>query len=102
VAEEPDRIAVPLAWVEADEPVAFANQFLFQQVMENDFVLHIGQAFPPALVGTPEQQREQAKQIPFVPVRPLGRFSLTRERVVELVNLLQGVLASSNPTQGDQ
>lgn len=102
MAEESDRIAVPLAWVEADEPVAFANQFLFQQVMENDFVLSVGQAFPPPLLGTPEEQRDQARQLPFVPVRTLGRFSLTRERVVELVNVLQGVLARSDQASGDQ
>lgn len=102
MAEEPDRIALPLAWVEGEEPVIFANQFLFQQIDPGEFVLNIGQALPPPLIGPPEEQRRQASQIPFVPVRTLARLSLTRKRVEELINVLQGVLTRADEAQGDQ
>jgi hypothetical protein len=103
VAEEQDRIAIPLAWVESDEPVTFANQFMTQRVTETELLLLVGQAFPPPIIGSPDQQLEQARQIPFVPVRTLGRYSLTRERVVELVNLLQRLLESTtDAARGDE
>lgn len=59
---------VPVTWVDWNEtPIAFANQFICQFQPE-EFVLSVGQALPPPLVGTPEQVREQAENIDFVPI----------------------------------
>lgn len=101
MADEQDAIALPLAWVEGEEPVVFANQFLFQLVGPSEFLLNVGQAVPPPLLGPPEEQRRQASQISFVPVRTIARLSLTRERVEELINVLQGVLSRIDADEGD-
>lgn len=92
-----EEIAVPLAWVDADEtPVYFANQFLFQLVSDTEFALSIGQAIPAALLGTPEERKDQLSRITYVPVHTLARISLTRQRVEELVGVLQTVLEATS------
>jgi hypothetical protein len=44
------------------------------------------------MTGTQEQQQEQARNIPFVQVKPIGRVSLSTARVEELVDVLQSTL----------
>jgi hypothetical protein len=75
--EGPLGIQVPAVWVGLEEePVAFANQFIGQLDDRCDAVLSFGQVLAPVVLGTPEQQREQAKNIPFVQVKPVVRLSL--------------------------
>lgn len=63
-ADKPESLDVPLAWVGFDEtPIIFANQFLIQSSRIRGFVIGVGQATPPPLIGTPEQMREQVEQI---------------------------------------
>src|SRR4051812_33505351 len=90
MAHDPQQpLELPLSWVGVDEvPVLFANQFLIQSVAPNEFVVSVGQLVGPALIGTPEQQAEQAQEISFVPVKPIARISLTRTRMVELIQVL--------------
>ena len=84
-----NRVDVPLAWVGIDElDIQFANQFVIQ-FQPNEFVLSVGQATPPAFIGTPEQIADQVAGLEFVHVRPLGRFGMTRGRLVELIAALQ-------------
>jgi len=90
--DDEDGIVVPLVWLGLEEtPVQAANQFIVQHdpMAVDEFYLTIGHVTPPAITGTPEEQREQAKRIQFVPVRPLGRFQLTRQRYSELLSAMQ-------------
>jgi hypothetical protein len=97
--ESPDRpssIQIALSWVGYDEvPVIYANQFLLQYQPENSFVMGVGQSTPPAMLGSPEELAEQARQIEFVPVRTLTRLALTEEKMKELVAVLQASLAKA-------
>lgn len=83
---EPDEIAVPIVWVGVeDTPILFCNQFISQ--FDNDlqtFLLTFGQMSPPALAGTPEQVREQAEQISFVPVKAVARLSVSPSKMAEI------------------
>jgi hypothetical protein len=82
-------IELPLSWVDVDEhAVLLANQFLVQTVAPNEFVVTVGQLVGPALIGSPEEQQEQAAEISFVPVKPVVRLNMTRNRVVELIQVL--------------
>jgi hypothetical protein len=66
----PERIDVPISWVGYDEaPIVYANQFLLQTQPEGGFVMGIGQATPPALIGSPEEIAGQVSNIEFVAVR---------------------------------
>jgi len=75
-----------------DVSIHFANQFVIQH-QQNEFILTVGQMSPPILLGSEEERREQAKQISFVPVKVIARIAMTRERLVELISVLQQNLA---------
>jgi hypothetical protein len=92
--DPPPDLELPLSWVGYDEnPIVYANQFLIQFLPEEGFVLGIGQATAPPLIGTPEQVAEQASQIEFIPVRTLSRVALTRPKLAELIAALEANLA---------
>lgn len=93
--DEP-RITLPVAWLDDDAPIAYANQFLLSTISDEEYVLQVGQASPPPITGTPEQQKEQLSRISFVPIRALAKVSLTRQRVQELADLLQRALAAQH------
>jgi hypothetical protein len=88
--DPPPQIEVPLSWVGYDEtPIIYANQFLIQFLPEEGFVIGVGQATAPPIMGTPEQVAEQAAQVEFVPVRTLARVALTRPKLGELIAALE-------------
>jgi hypothetical protein len=86
-------VDLPLIWAEFDDvPIFFANHFLVQHEPD-EFVLTLGQVSGPPLVGTPDQVRAQLGQIDHVPITTLARVGLTRQRLTELIALLQAELA---------
>jgi hypothetical protein len=90
----------PLEWVDFEElPIVFANHFLVQH-QPNEFVLTLGQVTGPPVVGTPEQVREQARGAPRVPIHTLARVALTRQRAVELIEILQATLEDHDRLAG--
>jgi hypothetical protein len=100
---EPQGIQVPVVWIGVEEnPVLYVNQFIGQVGRGEEFFLNIGQLTPPPLIGTPEQQQEQAKQIGYVPVKPVARLGLTRLGVEELIGVLQQTLANYEQAQKGQ
>jgi hypothetical protein len=91
LTEEPTgaEYTFQLRWVGAEElPILLINQFIGQVGQHNELVITLGQVSMPALLGSPEQQAEQARQIPQASVRALGRFALTREGLDELIRVL--------------
>jgi hypothetical protein len=95
-------IQVPLVWVGSEEvPILFGNAFIAQFVQPDqvEFVITVGQMVPPALFGSPEQVEAQAKQVSFVPVKTVARIGLTRQRIIELAQVLQTVLEQHNQAQ---
>jgi len=81
-AEDAEPFVLPVVWVDNEENrSSYANQFLLQAVIAEEFRVSIGQVAPPAVIGTPEEQREQLERVPFAPVRTIVRVSLTRQRL---------------------
>lgn len=101
--EFPATISWPAKYVGEDEaPVSLANHFIIQY-HQGLFILSLAQGIPPILLGTPEEQQEQAREIEFVPIRIISRVALTEERVHALMGLLQGHLdrfASTSTGEG--
>lgn len=90
---EPEGVAVPLVWSgPEDVPILFANAFVSQFDNVDGFIVTVGQITPPALIGTPDEVREQVAEIEFVAVKPVVRLGLTRFRMVELIAILQANL----------
>lgn len=82
-------IALPLVYVDAEDvPILFVNQFVIQHE-GNEFILTMGQIQPPILLGSPEDRKEQAKRLTYVPVKVVARFGMTRNRLIELIKMLQ-------------
>jgi hypothetical protein len=99
-AQPAGSVDIPLTWIEFDDvPILFANHFLVQH-QPDEFVLTLGQVTGPPLVGTPEQVREQVGHIDHVPIATLARVGLTRQRLTELVALLQAELEDHDRAAG--
>ncbi len=83
-------IQLPVVWVGLEEvPVRATNQLLAQVGGKDELLLVFGHVSPPVVLGTPEQQKAQLERIQFVPVNPIARVSMTRERLGQWVNVLQ-------------
>ena len=59
------------------------------QVSPDGVILTIAQTTPPLVLGSSEEQRAQLKQVTSVKAKVLGRYCLTRERVQDLIRILQ-------------
>jgi hypothetical protein len=87
-----ENFSLPLQWMDFHEtPILFANHFLVQH-QPDEFVLTLGQVTGPPVIGTPEEIREQARGLHHVPIATIARVGLTRQRVTELIALLQSSL----------
>jgi hypothetical protein len=92
-----EAVQVSIIWPEVDEvPVLKANQFLGQisqgpAGQPEDFVVTIGYFPPPVLLGTPEEQRATMRALGAISVKTLSRVSLSRDRLGELIKVLQTI-----------
>lgn len=83
-------IQIPAVWtVPDDQRFEFANQFAVQVDNDGMFFLSMGQTAPPLLLGTPEEKFEQARHLAFVPIKSVGRFSITPANIERLMGILQ-------------
>jgi hypothetical protein len=93
MADDEDSVRLPLLYTGIDDtPVVLANQFV-GQIERDTFILVVGQMTPPILIGTPEERRAQALQLSYVPVKTVGRYAMTKDRLAELVAMLSRQLA---------
>ena len=91
MTEGADR-RVPLVYIGIEDvPMQYANQFIIQ-FQQDEFILTVAQLAPPVVLGSDEERQEQVSQITHVPVKVAARFALTRARMAELVQLLQGAI----------
>ena len=99
--ETRQEVQLPIIWAGSEDvDIALVNQFLGQVGLQGGVILTFGQLTPPAVLGTPEQQREQMRDIPFVRVKPITRFGLTKMGLDQLINVLQET--RSNYEQAEQ
>jgi hypothetical protein len=91
-AEEPEAIQLPVVWSGVEEtPMLYANSFLvqFDPQALGSFLLTVGQLTPPALIGTPDEIREQAEQLSYVHCQCIARLVVTPAKLAELIAVLQ-------------
>lgn len=91
---EPAKLpSKPLVYVGLDEvPILYSNNMVIQLNPPGEFILTFAQISPPMLLGTVEEQREQAERLEAVYARVVARLSMNRFRVEQLIRLLQGHL----------
>lgn len=89
--ENGEQVDVPVVWAGVEDvPIFYANTFVCQWdlVSHGGFIITVGQLTPPALMGTPEEVREQAEQVSYVPVRAVTRLGITRAKLDDLIAIL--------------
>ena len=88
MTENTESLSVPLFIVGAEDvPIMFSNVLLSQH-LQNEFILTFGQYAPPPTLGSPEEQLEQVRNMPYVPVKVVARIGLTPDRLLELIQVL--------------
>lgn len=86
-------LQVQLTWVGTEDvPIMFISHTIGQVDDRGDAILSFGQVTPPALLGTPDEVAEQVKRLAFVPVTPVARFSMSRPRLIELMQMIDQLL----------
>jgi hypothetical protein len=92
-SEPIERLEMRVAWVGVEDmPIVFANQLIGQLDDRGEAIITFGQASPPILIGSPEEQKQQAAAIPFVQVRPVLRLGVSHSRLREFVGVLSQTL----------
>lgn len=92
MAEENFEREIPLTWIGAEQlPLLFVNR-LVGQVDDDHFVLTVGQSVGPALIGTPQDKKDQLEQIAYVPVNPVARLAFTRSTCQDFITILRTIL----------
>jgi hypothetical protein len=86
----PDEVQVSLAWEAPDDlATPFVNQFLIQH-QKGEFVLTFGVLVPPPITAVDlEERRKALASMPYIPIKIVGRYGFTRQRLVELIDVLQ-------------
>jgi hypothetical protein len=91
MADGPQAIDVPGAWVGMDElPLHFANAFVALPG-PNAIFLSFGSVVPPAVIGETQEEREaHLRSIPYVAVKPIVRLAIAPKGLDELIATLEG------------
>jgi hypothetical protein len=96
-----ESISVRLLWVDLDETrVEGANQMI-GQVEQDEIFLTFGIVTPPVLLGGPEEMRQQATGLGYVPVRPITRLQVTRRRLEDFIRVLQDTRDNYDKLHGE-
>lgn len=99
----PDAISIPIVWVGIEElPPLATNQMVVQHTAPDEFTLTFGHLATPVALGTDEQRREQLEQISFIAIKPLARVAFNRQRLEELITVLQQNLERHDRTYGSE
>lgn len=100
MTQEP--IELPFFIVGAEEtPILFSNLVVVQHEAQ-EFMLTFCQYTPPLTLGAPDRQREQLKNMPYVPVKAVARIGMTPQRLAQLIEVLNTNYASWLKKQGGQ
>lgn len=91
----PETAQFSLTWIDLDKvPIQFVNNLMGQVDDFGDIIVAFGQTTPPAFIGTAEEVRRQVERVAYVPVRPVARFSMSRDRLEQMIGLLTQTLAN--------
>ncbi|MET8908401.1 hypothetical protein [Micromonospora sp. NPDC004551] len=102
------QITVRVVWKDVDTiPVEPANQFAAMVGLPtgsgapDGVIIVMGYAAPPVLLGTPDEVRRTAADLVELPVDVKARFVLTRERLGELIKVLQITAQQYDEAKGE-
>src|SRR5438105_8621530 len=87
--EELVTITRPLEWyIPPDMITRYATNMLIQHG-ENEFFISFFEFRPPVIMGTPEEQKKQADQLPSVRAECVARITVAEKRLPEFIRVMQ-------------
>lgn len=96
-------VDVRLLWIDLDETPIYSANHAIAQIDDDRIVITIGASSPPVIVGdTLEERREMAEQLGYVPVRPLTRFTISRNRLAAVIAALTQTLDNWDKREGSK
>jgi hypothetical protein len=99
MAEE-EAIPLPFFFIGTEDvPIQLSNLQVVQHVQQ-EFIITFAQFAPPLVFGTPEEQKEQVKAKPYLPVKTVARIAMSPERALRLIKVLQENYDNWKATQG--
>lgn len=95
-----EQVALPFFFLGSEDvPIVLSNLQVVQHVQQ-EFIITFGQFSPPVVLGTPEEQMEQVKSKPYLPVKTVARVAMSPQRVGDLIKALQENLDRWKASQG--
>ena len=95
-----EQVALPFFFLGSEDvPIVLSNLQVVQHVQQ-EFIITFGQFSPPVVLGTPEEQMEQVKSKPYLPVKTVARMAMSPQRVGDLIKALQENLDRWKASQG--
>ncbi len=97
---EDEGVVISVIWPDIQSlPILRANQFIVQTSSDpnggiDEFVLSIGYAAPPVILGTAEEQQVSIRALGAVEAKAIARVSISPAYMRALVNLLQTHIAN--------
>jgi hypothetical protein len=93
--QQPVQREIALDWRGAEQlPLYYANHLASQlDPTQGVFFITFGSATAPLLLGSPERVRAQAEAIETVPIQPIARIAVTREKLPDFIRALEENLA---------
>ena len=88
-----ESVSIPLIWVGVDEqPVRSVTHAYSQFSQDGLFVLTMGMANPPVLLGDHKANQELLESLPGITVTPVARVAMTEPQTELLMKVLQANL----------
>lgn len=95
-----EQVELPYFFIGTEDvPIHLSNMQVIQHVRQ-EFIITFGQFTPPLVLGTPEEQLEQVKSKPYLPVKTVARLAMSPDRVLDLIKALQGNYDKWKATEG--
>lgn len=95
-----EEIALPFFFIGTEDvPIQLSNIQVIQHVRQ-EFIITFGQFAPPLVLGSPQEQREQVKGKPYLPVKTVARLAMSPERALDLIKALQDNYDKWKATEG--
>ena len=95
-----EKVELPFFFIGSEDvPIVLSNLQVIQHIQQ-EFIITFGQFSPPVVLGTPEEQMEQMKSKPYLPVKTVARVAMSPQRVGDLITALQRNLDKWKAQQG--
>src|SRR5258707_7592115 len=88
-AQVPEGRSLPIEWYIPENIVTRYATDMVVQSSPLEFVISFFEAYPPLLIGTPEEAKAQAEKLDSIRATCIARFIVSPGKITEFVAVLQ-------------